>query len=90
MATTSSTPLEPTSWPGSEDYEKLLLQMVRRSMRSHDANEQLALSTELQNGKIQLVVTALDREDEHPAEAGIGEDGLHDDDAADQDADIDR
>ena len=32
---------------------------------SHDANEQLALSTELRDGKIRLVVTALDREDEH-------------------------
>jgi Mg-chelatase subunit ChlD len=54
-----------TSWPAWENYEKLLLQMVRRSMRSHDANEQLAMSTELRDGKIQLVVTALDREDEH-------------------------
>ena len=54
-----------TTWPAWENYDKLLLQLVRRSMRSHDANEQLAMSTELRDGKIRLVVTALDREDEH-------------------------
>lgn len=54
-----------TSWPAWADYDKLLLQLVRRSMRSHDANERLAMSTELRDGKIRLVVTALDREDEH-------------------------
>ncbi len=53
-----------TTWPGWRDYEKLLLQLVRRSMRSHDPDEQLALSTELRDSKIRLVVTALDRADE--------------------------
>jgi uncharacterized membrane protein len=54
-----------TAWRGWENYDKLMLQLVRRSMRSHDANEQLALSTELRDGKIRLVVTAMDRDDEH-------------------------
>jgi hypothetical protein len=54
-----------TTWPAWSDYDKLLLQLVRRSMRSHDANERLALSTEHRDGKIRLVVTALDRADEH-------------------------
>ncbi|MEX2092600.1 MAG: VWA domain-containing protein, partial [Pirellulales bacterium] len=54
-----------TAWPAWENYDKLLLQLVRRSMRSHDANERLAMSTEHRDGKIRLVVTALDREDEH-------------------------
>jgi hypothetical protein len=34
-------------------------------MRSHDANERLAMSTEFRDGKVRLVVTALDREDQH-------------------------
>ena len=54
-----------TTWPAWDNYEKLLLQLVRRSMRSHDANEQLAMSTELSDGKIRLVVNALDRDDQH-------------------------
>jgi Mg-chelatase subunit ChlD len=54
-----------TTWPAWGDYEKLLVQLVRRSMRSHDADERLAMSTELRDGKIRLVVTALDRDDLH-------------------------
>lgn len=53
-----------TSWPGWENYDKLLLQLVRRSMRSHDADERLTLSTEQRDGKIRLVVNALDKEEE--------------------------
>jgi len=53
-----------TSWPGWENYDKLLLQLVRRSMRSHDADERLAMSTELRDGKIRLVVNALDKDEE--------------------------
>ncbi len=54
-----------TAWPTWDNYDKLLLQLVRRSMRSHDANERLAMSTEFRDGKVRLVVTALDREDQH-------------------------
>ena len=54
-----------TSWPGWENYDKLLLQLVRRSMRSHDADERLAMSTEHRDGKIRLVVNALDRDEEN-------------------------
>jgi hypothetical protein len=54
-----------TTWPAWGDYDKLLLQLVRRSMRSHDADERLAMSTELRDSKIRLVVTALDRDDQH-------------------------
>jgi hypothetical protein len=54
-----------TTWPAWNDYEKLLLQLVRRSMRSHDADQRLAMSADLQDGKIRLVVTALDREEQH-------------------------
>jgi Mg-chelatase subunit ChlD len=54
-----------TTWPAWGDYEKLLVQLVQRSMRSNDSDGRLAMSTELRDGKIRLVVTALDREDQH-------------------------
>jgi Mg-chelatase subunit ChlD len=80
-----------TSWPGWANYDKLLLQLVRRSMRSHDANEQLAMSTELREGKIRLVVTALDREDEHVnylslSAAAVRPDGMVEEHALEQTA----
>jgi uncharacterized membrane protein len=53
-----------TSWPSWENYDKLLLQLVRRSLRSHDADERLAVATELQDGRIRLVVNALDKDEE--------------------------
>jgi len=54
-----------TAWPAWGNYEKLLVQLVQRSMRSHDADERLAMSAELRNGRIRLIVTALDRDDQH-------------------------
>ncbi len=80
-----------TAWPAWDDYEKLLLQLVRRSMRSHDADERLAMSTELRDGKIRLVVTALDREDQHLnylslSAAAVRPDGTVEDHAMEQTA----
>jgi uncharacterized membrane protein len=78
-----------TSWPAWDDYEKLLLQLVRRSMRSHDADQRLAMSTEQRDGKIRLVVTALDRDDQHLnylslSAAAVRPDGAVEDQALEQ------
>jgi Mg-chelatase subunit ChlD len=54
-----------TDWPAWGGYEKLMLQMVRWSMRGHDLDERLALSTEVRDGSIQVVINALDRGEEH-------------------------
>ena len=50
-------------WPKWGNYDKLLLQTIRWSMRSHDASEKFALSTEAHDGSIDVVVNALDRDD---------------------------
>ena len=40
-----------------------MLQTIRWSMRSHDLDDRLALSTESRDGAIQVVANALDRDD---------------------------
>ncbi len=52
-----------TDWPAWGNYEKLLLQLVRWSMRSHELNERLAMTAETRDGAIEVVVNALDRDD---------------------------
>jgi hypothetical protein len=52
-----------TNWPKWENYDKLILQTVRWSMRSHDLDNRLALSIEARDGAIDVVVNALDRVD---------------------------
>jgi Mg-chelatase subunit ChlD len=51
------------NWPQWEEYDKLILQTVRWSMRSHDLDDRLALSTDPRDGAIDVVVNALDRQD---------------------------
>jgi Mg-chelatase subunit ChlD len=52
-----------TSWPQWESYDKLMLQTIRWSMRSHNLDDRLALSTENRDSAIHVVASALDRED---------------------------
>lgn len=52
-----------TIWPQWENFDKLLLQTIRWSMRSHDLDDRLALSTNARDGAIDVVVNALDRQD---------------------------
>ncbi|HEV3415312.1 MAG TPA: glutamine amidotransferase [Pirellulales bacterium] len=50
-----------TSWPG---YDKLFSQIVRWSMRPAGDQGKFTLITEAQDGKVRLVVTALDKDDD--------------------------
>ncbi|MDA7978410.1 MAG: VWA domain-containing protein [Pirellulales bacterium] len=50
-----------TSWDG---YDKFFTQMVRWSMRSNNENGDFTIAQELVDGKVKVVVTALDADDE--------------------------
>jgi Mg-chelatase subunit ChlD len=52
-------------WPAWSDYEKFMLQLVRWSMRNHQLNDQLAMTAEVRDGAIEIVVNAMDRDDAH-------------------------
>ncbi len=52
-----------TDWPTWGNYDKLMLQIIRWSMRSHDENQKLILSSDVHDGFIDIVVNALDRDD---------------------------
>jgi Mg-chelatase subunit ChlD len=52
-------------WPAWGNYEKLMLQLVRWSMRSHDMNEQLVMTAENRHGAIEVIINAIDRDDAH-------------------------
>ena len=54
-----------TDWPAWGGYEKLMLQMVRWSMRGHDFDERLAMTTDVHDGVIDVVVNAVDRGEGH-------------------------
>ena len=53
-----------TAWTSWENYDKLFSQIVRWSMRPGGDHGKFTLSTEVQNGKVQVVVTALDKEND--------------------------
>ncbi len=50
-----------TSWDG---YDKLFTQMIRWSMRPVGQQGEYTLSTDVESGRVRVVVTALDKEDE--------------------------
>jgi uncharacterized membrane protein len=52
------------AWTRWENYNKLFSQMVRWSMRPTGDQGKFALATEVQDGKVRLIVTALDKNDE--------------------------
>ena len=51
-------------WTGWENYEKLFAQMVRWSMRPAGDQGKFTVATEAKDGKVQVVITALDKDDE--------------------------
>jgi uncharacterized membrane protein/Mg-chelatase subunit ChlD len=53
-----------TAWTGWENYNKLFSQIVRWSMRPGGDLGKFTLSTEVQNGKVQVVITALDKDND--------------------------
>lgn len=53
-----------SSWSGWEGYDKLFTQMVRWAMRPTDNAGNLTVATDQREGKTEIVVTALDANDE--------------------------
>ncbi|MBI1904617.1 MAG: VWA domain-containing protein [Planctomycetia bacterium] len=51
-----------TSWEG---YDKFYTQMIRWSMRPSQDDSKFSVATEVENGQVKVVVTALDKEDEY-------------------------
>lgn len=51
-------------WMGSEMYDKLFTQMVRHSMRPITESANFSIGTEVRDGKAEIVVNALDDDDE--------------------------
>jgi uncharacterized membrane protein len=53
-----------TSWVEWENYDKLFTQLVRWTMRPANDEGKFSVSTDVRDGKVRLVITALDKEDE--------------------------
>jgi len=53
-----------TEWAGTEYYDKFFGQMIRHSMRPINENANFTLATENKDGKVRIVVNALDTDDE--------------------------
>ena len=51
-------------WTDWENYEKLFTQLVRWSMRPVDDKGNFTVATDVRDGKIRVIVTALDEDDE--------------------------
>jgi uncharacterized membrane protein len=52
------------SWTGWEGYDQLFSQLVRWSMRPTGDQGNFTVATEIEDGKVQVIVTALDQNDE--------------------------
>jgi uncharacterized membrane protein/Mg-chelatase subunit ChlD len=53
-----------TRWTGWKNYDKLFGQMVRWSMRPTGRTGKFTVATSVEDGRVQVVVTALDKDDE--------------------------
>ncbi|MBC8354589.1 MAG: VWA domain-containing protein [Planctomycetes bacterium] len=53
-----------TSWTDWENYEKLFTQLVRWSMRPVNDDGKFTVATDVRDGKVSVIVTALDKDDE--------------------------
>jgi len=53
-----------TQWTGWENYDKLFSQLVRWSMRPPGDDENFSIITDVRDGRVQVIVTALDKDDE--------------------------
>lgn len=52
------------SWTDWDGYDKLFTQLVNWSMRPIDSESKFTVDTNIKDGKVRVVVTALDKEDE--------------------------
>jgi uncharacterized membrane protein/Mg-chelatase subunit ChlD len=52
------------SWTGWENYEKFFAQMVRWSMRPAGDQGKFTIASEFRDGKVEVVISALDKDDE--------------------------
>ncbi len=52
------------AWTDEEYYDKFFSQLVRHSMRPINENANFSMATEVKDGKVKVVVTALDENDE--------------------------
>jgi uncharacterized membrane protein len=52
------------AWPESANYDKLFSQIVRWSMRPVNEQGKFTVATDIKDGRVRVVVTALDNEDE--------------------------
>ncbi len=52
------------SWTGSEDYDKFFSQMIRYAMRPVNEEGKFTVASDVKDGKVRVVVTALDKNDE--------------------------
>lgn len=53
-----------TAWKDWENYDKFMAQLVRWSMRPIDDHGKYTVATDVKDGKVRVVVTALDKDDE--------------------------
>lgn len=53
-----------TSWTDWENYDKLFTQLVRWSMRPVNDENKFTVATDVRDGKVSVIVTALDQDDE--------------------------
>ena len=53
-----------TAWTAWQNYDKLFSQIVRWSMRPTGETGNFTVATDVQDGKVKVVVTALDKDDE--------------------------
>ncbi len=53
-----------SDWTEWENYDKLFSQMVRWAMRPPDDDENFSIATDVRDGKVRVVVTALDENDQ--------------------------
>jgi len=53
-----------SAWRASEDYDKLFSQMIRYAMRPVNEEGKFNIATDVKDGRVRVVVTALDKNDE--------------------------
>ncbi len=62
--TTDTGPRWDASWTSWPNYDRLMSQIVRWSMRPTDETGKFSITTDVADGKVKVVVTALDQDDE--------------------------
>ena len=53
-----------TQWTDWENYDKLASQLIRWSMRPVNEDDKFTVATDVRDGKVRVIVTALDKDDE--------------------------